>query len=330
MSTKKPAVFSGVAPSGSLHIGNYIGAIRHWVEFQDKEDNIFCVVDLHAITTPQDPRKLKEKIYEVAALYLACGINPDKSKIFVQSHNPDHAQLAWILNCVTPIGWMRRMTQFKDKSQKQKEIVSMGLFDYPVLMAADILLYQTNEVPVGEDQKQHVEITRDIARRFNSRFGEAFTIPKAVIDTTGARIMSLQNPLAKMSKSDPNPDGSIFLLDDADAVQHKIRIAVTDSGKEVKASENKPALKNLLTIYSVLGNESVEALEERYQGVGYREFKADLAEVVIEFLRPIQKKYREIWESRGYLDDVLRRGLEMVRPVSHETLARVRELVGLG
>ncbi|MBU1110772.1 tryptophan--tRNA ligase, partial [Patescibacteria group bacterium] len=322
--------FSGIAPSGNLHVGNYIGAVRNWVKTQSQKANIFCVVDLHALTVPQNPEKLRAKIREVAALYLACGIDPEQSNIFVQSHNSDHAQLAWLLDCITPMGWMRRMTQFKDKSQKQKELVSVGLFNYPVLMAADILLYQANEVPVGEDQKQHVEIARDIAEKFNSRYGEVFTLPEAVIDQASARIMSLQEPTSKMSKSDPDANGAIFLLDDLETARRKIKIAVTDSGKEIRRGKDKPALTNLLTIFSTLsGRSDINKIEEEYQGSGYKEFKQDLTEVIVEFLRPIQQKYQQIQADKTYLDEVLEKGLEAARPISGQTLRSVQEAMGL-
>lgn len=326
----KAVVFSGIAPSGNLHIGNYLGAIQHWVKRQQEKNNIFCVVDLHAITTPQDPRELREKIYEVAALYLACGIDPQHSNVFIQSHNPDHAELAWILDCYTPMGWMKRMTQFKDKSKKQKESVTVGLFNYPVLMAADILLYQTQEVPVGDDQKQHVEITRDIADRFNSRYGEILALPEAIIDTSGARIMSLQDPFNKMSKSDSNVDGAIYLLDDLDTVQRKIKSCVTDSGREIRSGEDKPALTNLLTLFSSFSGQSVSVLEKTYQGASYQDFKKDLAEVVVQFLKPIQDRYTQIRNQKDYLQSVLHQGLERVRPISSKTLQRVKDAVGLG
>ncbi|MBU0708853.1 tryptophan--tRNA ligase [Patescibacteria group bacterium] len=326
----KPVVFSGIAPSGNLHIGNYIGAIRHWVKSQDEKDNIFCVVDLHAVTVPQDPRVLKDKTREVAALYLACGIDPQKSRVFIQSHNPDHAQLAWILDCVTPMGWMQRMTQYKDKSVKQKEVITVGLFNYPVLMAADILLYQTDEVPVGDDQKQHVEITRDIAQRFNSKYGEVFTLPEAMIDMSGARIVSLQDPSAKMSKSDPDKKGSVYLLDDPETVGQKVREAVTDSGQEIQTHEEKPAISNLLSIFSALSGKEINSIEEEYQGSSYQKFKQDLSEVVVEFLKPIQRRYREIREDSTYLDNVLQQGSDSLKSVSNKTLRAVQEALGLG
>lgn len=330
MTDQRPVVFSGIKPSGNLHIGNYIGAIRHWLENQGKKENVYCIVDLHAITVPQDPQRLQDLIWEELALYLACGLDPKKNNIFVQSHNLDHAQLAWILDCFTPMGWMRRMTQYKSKSKKQKEAVSVGLFNYPVLMAADILLYQTNEVPVGDDQKQHVEVTRDIAERFNSRYGEVLTLPQAVIHQEGARIMSLREPKSKMSKSDPNAEGTLYLLDSPEDIQRKIRTAVTDSGHEIRRGNDKPALTNLLTIYAALCDKSVGELEEEYQGQGYGDFKQDLAEVVINFLRPIQARYQELCQDGGYLTKVVSQGLAEVKPRSAKTLMLVEKAVGLG
>ncbi len=330
----RKTVFSGVQPSGNLHIGNYIGAIKQWVELQNKGDKykfIFCIVDLHAITVPQDPRVLRQKNLELAALYIACGIDPKKSKIFIQSENPDHPYLAWIFDCITPFGWMKRMTQFKEKSEKQKERASVGLFNYPALMAADILLYDTDLVPVGEDQIQHIELTRDIASRFNRLYGEVFRLPKAIIDKQAARIMSLQNPLKKMSKSDENEKSRINLLDDPDTIVIKIKRAVTDSGKEIiYDSKNKPAISNLLVIYSRLSGKSIKQLEAEYQGVGYAKFKEDLAEVVVETLKPIRKKYDELMRERSYLENVLNEGREFARETSSKKIKQVKEALGLG
>lgn len=330
MATKKPVVFSGIQSSGNLHIGNYLGAIRHWVASQSEKSNFFCVVDLHAITIPQDPQVLRGKIKEVAALYLACGIDPEASTIFVQSQNPDHTCLAWILDCVASVGQLKRMTQFKEKSVQQKEGVSMGLLNYPVLMAADILLYHTNEVPVGEDQQQHVELARELARRFNSRFGDVFTVPEAKIATGGVRVKSLQDPTSKMSKSDSNSRGAVYLLDAPEVVRTKIKAAVTDSGSEIHRGSDKPAVNNLLDIYSLLAEVPITELEERYVGKSYREFKEDLAEVVVEFLEPLQERYREIVDDPTYLNDILETGLGRAKAVSGPTLRKVEEVVGLG
>lgn len=325
----KKRVFSGIQPSGNLHIGNYIGAIRQWVKHQEDRDNIFCIVDLHAITVPQDPKELRENIREFGALFFACGIDHTKSIVFAQSDNLDHANLGWILNCYAGMGQLERMTQFKDKAQKQ-EHVSVGLFDYPVLMAADILLYDTAEVPVGEDQKQHVELTRDLAERFNSKFGQpVFVIPAPVIPEHGARIMSLQDPLSKMSKSDKNPNSRIELLESLDLVVDKIKRAVTDSGSEIRMSDDKPAVSNLLQIFSEFSGKEIVELEREYAGVGYGKFKQDLAEVVVEGLKDIQERYREIREG-GKVEQYLQVGAEMAMAISSKKLELVRRVVGLG
>lgn len=321
-------VFSGIQPSGNLHIGNYIGAIKQWVKGQDNKENYFCIVDLHAITVPQEPRVLKNKIREIAGIYLASGIDVEKSVIFVQSRNSDHANLAWILNCITGMGQLERMTQYKDKSAKQ-EVVSVGLFGYPVLMASDILLYDVDEVPVGDDQKQHVELTRDLADRFNSRFGQTFKMPNPIIAQTGARIMSLQDPSSKMSKSDKNDLASIFLLDDLDLVYKKIMRAVTDSGNEVVSRVDKPAISNLLNIYSELSDRNISDIENEFVGRGYGDFKRGLADVVVEFLREFQSKYCEVVESKN-LEEVLELGMKRAKDVSRKKLAQVMSNVGLG
>ncbi|KKQ96611.1 MAG: Tryptophan-tRNA ligase [Candidatus Levybacteria bacterium GW2011_GWA1_39_11] len=323
-------IFSGVQPSGSLHIGNYIGALKQWKELQNETEAIFCIVDMHAITVPQDPQVLREKILEVAALYLACGIDPEKSHIFVQSENSDHANLAWILNCITPFGQLERMTQFKEKSQKQKEGTTAGLFDYPVLMASDILLYQTDEVPVGEDQKQHIELTRDLAEKFNKTYGEVFKLPVPRIQKETARIMSLQNPNAKMSKSDQDPAGTLNLLESADQIREKVKRAVTDSGTEIKYSQDKPAISNLLTIYSSVAARAIPQIEQEVEGKGYGDFKEKLAEELIKFLQPLQEKYKEIRENEAYLRKVLDEGRDYSVSKSGGTLKKVKELVGLG
>lgn len=326
----KKIIFSGVQPSGSLHIGNYIGALSQWKEMQKETEAIFCIVDLHAITVYQDPKILKEKILEVAALYLACGIDPKKAKIFVQSENPDHTYLAWILDCVLPFGQLQRMTQFKDKSGKQKEATTVGLFNYPALMAADILLYDTDEVPVGEDQTQHVELTRDLAEKFNKTYQEIFKLPKVKIVKERARIMSLANPLAKMSKSDKDPMGVINLLDEKDLIVEKIKKAVTDSGTEIVKREDKPAISNLLTIYESLTNTPLSELEKRYQGKTYAEFKKDLTEVVVEFLQEVQKKYSEIRKDKNGLQQVLDEGREYAVSHSLNMIGKVNVALGLG
>lgn len=331
----KKVIFSGIQPSGNLHIGNYIGAIKQWVELQNSsklEENelIFCIVDLHAITVPQDPKVLKEKIKDVARLFISCGIDPDKSKIFIQSENPDHAYLGWILNCITPLGQLERMTQFKDKSGKQAENTTAGLFDYPVLMAADILLYDTDEVPVGEDQKQHLELTRDLAEKFNRTFGETFKLPNPRILKETAKVMSLQNPTSKMSKSDVDPMGTINLLDDKDTVIDKVKRAVTDSGSDIVYREDKPAISNLLTIYSSVSGLSTNDLENKYKGVGYGQFKNDLGEAIFEFLKTVQDKYNELKADEAKLDAILDEGREFATSKSSKKIQQVKNVVGIG
>lgn len=329
----KKVIFSGIQPSGDLHIGNYIGAIEQWVKLQNTSDDmefIFCVVDLHAITVFQDPKKLKEKILDIAAIYLACGIDPKKSTIFVQSENPDHTYLSWIFNCVTPMGWLNRMTQFKDKSAKQAESTTVGLFDYPALMAADILIYDTDLVPVGEDQKQHVEITRDIAEKFNKTYGEVFKLPDVMLDREAARIMSLQNPQAKMSKSTKDPLGTINLLDDPDQIREKVKRAVTDSGTEIKFGEDKPAISNLLAIFSRLSGKSIPELEKQYEGASYAQFKNDLGETIVSSLKTIKDKYNNVRNDEAYLKQVLDEGRDSANNKTSAKLSKVKELMGLG
>lgn len=323
-------IFSGIQPSGNLHLGNYIGAIKQWVELQNENDCIFCIVDLHAITVPQDPKALREKILEVTALYIACGIDPQKAKIFIQSENPHHAELTWILNCITPFGQLERMTQFKDKGQKQQEGTTAGLFDYPVLMASDILLYNTQEVPVGQDQKQHVELTRDLAEKFNSRFGEVFVIPEPRIIKETAKVMSMQDPTSKMSKSDTNPMGAINLLDEPDIIANKIMKAVTDSGSEITYSEEKSAVSNLLGIYSAVSGSPIPELEEKYRGKGYGEFKKDLAEAVLSFIEPVQKRYQELRKNDEELNKILDEGKNETMKRSSIVLQKAKDAVGLG
>lgn len=321
-------VFSGVQPSGSLHIGNYLAAIRRFALFQEGYECFYSVVDLHAITVPQDPEKLRRSTMSTAALFVAAGLDPDKVCIFVQSENPNHAELAWILQCVATFGELQRMTQFKDKA-RGKASVSAGLFTYPVLMAADILLYDTDVVPVGEDQKQHVELTRDLAERFNKRFGETFRIPEPVIPEQGGRIMSLTEPARKMSKSDPDPDSRIELLDSPDEIVRKIRKAVTDSGREIVYDpENKPAVSNLMTIYSLLSGKSMDEIRRDYEGKGYGIFKSDLAELVVEKLRPVRERYRGLMES-GQIREILTAGARRAYEVSAAKMKEVREKVGL-
>ena len=325
----KPVVFSGVQPSGDLHIGNYLGAIRRWVERQDERDCVFCIVDLHAITVPQDPAELRRKIRELAGLYFAAGIDHRRTIVFVQSHVPAHSELAWILNCVTPMGWMRRMTQFKEKSSERKEEVSVGLFAYPALMAADILLYHANFVPVGDDQRQHVELTRDVALRFNGLYGDTFTIPEAEIGQVGARIMSLAEPSKKMSKSGP-PGGAINLLDSPDMIRQKVARAKTDALRDIVFDESREGVFNLLVLYELFSRESRREIEARFAGKGYADFKRELTDVIVEGLRPLQTCYAEITSEPGYLESILREGAERATPIANRTLSDVRARLGLG
>ncbi|MBF6592086.1 MAG: tryptophan--tRNA ligase [Ktedonobacterales bacterium] len=325
---RRERVFSGIKPSGTPTLGNYLGAIRHWVAEQDIYDNIYCVVDLHAITVPQDPAELRANTRQLAALLLACGIDPERSALFIQSHMPEHSELAWILNCVTPTGWLNRMTQFKAKAGADREAASAGLYAYPVLMAADILAYQTDAVPVGDDQRQHVELTRDIANAFNYRFGATFVEPRALIREVGARIMSLDDPAKKMSKSES--EGSyISLLDPPDAIRKKIARATTDSQRTIVFDESRPGIYNLLTIYELLSGQSREAIEAEFASKGYKEFKAALGELVVTALTPVQARYAEITENPGQLDALLARGAARVRPLAQATLRTAKARVGL-
>ena len=326
----KKRVFSGIQPTGSIHIGNYLGAIRNWAASQSEFDNIFCIVDLHAITVPQDPRVLKSNIREVAGILFAAGIDPKQSVLFVQSHVGAHAELAWILNCIIPMGWMQRMTQFKEKSQKQREQVCVGLFDYPALMAADILLYDTDFVPVGADQKQHLELTRDAAQRFNSIYGDTFKIPEPIIPKVGARIMALDDPTKKMSKSETRPGNAIYVLDSPDDIRGRVMKATTDSLREIRFDENRPGVNNLLVIYELFTGLNRHKIEERFEGKGYADLKRELAEAVIEGLRPIQSRYRELTSDPAYLDSLLAEGASKVRPIAEKTLGVVKNKVGLG
>ena len=320
-------IFSGAQPTGNLHIGNYLGALRNWVALQHEYESFYCVVNLHAITIPQDPLALAAKTKEVARIYLAAGVDPKVSTIFVQSDVQEHAELAWALNCVVRISELERMTQFKDKARKQRENVLAGLLTYPALMAADILLYQTDLVPVGHDQRQHLELTRDVASRFNRDFGETFRVPDAFIPKVGAKIMALDDPSKKMSKSDENVHGSITLMDDADTIRRKYKRAVTDSGTEVRFDESRPAITNLLTIYHLLTGKSPQEIEGHFSGKGYAHLKSELAEVTVEFLRPFQERVRAIGEEE--LHRILAEGAEKARAIARETMRAVRARMGI-
>jgi tryptophanyl-tRNA synthetase len=321
-------IFSGVQPTGNIHLGNYLGALRNWVALQREYESFFCIVNLHAITNPQSPKILAEKTRELARIYIAVGIDPEVSTIFVQSDVSEHAELTWLLNCIARMSELERMTQFKDKARKQQENVGVGLFDYPVLMAADILLYHTDLVPVGEDQKQHLELTRDIAIRFNRDYGETFRVPDAFIPKVGARIMSLADPTKKMSKSDEESEaGCVMLLDDADAVRRKFKRAVTDSGTEIRFDSTRPAINNLLTIYQLLTQKSPEEIEGHFAGKGYAQLKAELAEVTIEFLQPFQERVRGIDDDK--LDEILKAGAARAQSIASATLAQAKRNMGL-
>ncbi|HOQ27549.1 MAG: tryptophan--tRNA ligase [Armatimonadetes bacterium] len=323
----KKVVFSGIQPSGVIHIGNYLGAIQRWVRLQHETFNYFCIVDLHAITVRQDPEALRANTINLAKTYLAAGLDPQHCILFIQSHVKEHTELAWLLGTLTYMGELSRMTQFKDKSGTKGENVGVGLFTYPTLMAADILLYRTQLVPVGEDQKQHIELTRDLAIRFNNAFGETFVVPEPLIGQVGARIMSLGDPTRKMSKSDPRPAHYIALTDTPDVIRKKINRAVTDSGSEILYHEEKPALSNLLTIYHLMSGIPISELEERYRGVGYAQFKRDLADVIIEHLRPFQERYEGLDDAE--VIRILREGASRARVVAEQTVRQVKERMGI-
>ena len=309
-------------------IGNYVGALKNWVELQATHESFFMVADLHAITVPQDPADLQRRSLEFVALFLACGVDAERSTFFLQSHVPAHTQLLWVLNSVTPSGELQRMTQFKDKAGRSAAGIHAGLFDYPVLMAADILLYDADRVPVGDDQEQHMEFARRIARRFNGLYGEVFRIPESYTPRTGARMMGLQTPAAKMSKSDPNADNYVALLDPPDVVRRKIKTAVTDSGSEIRQDASKPGISNLIKLYAAVSGEGVESIQNRYAGKGYAEFKRNLAELIIDFMHPIQARYTAMAADQAMLAEVLQRGARNARERSERTLSRVYHAVG--
>lgn len=328
---KKKIIFSGIQPTGVPTLGNYIGALRNWAAMQDDYRCVYCIVDQHALTVRQDPAQFRKQILNSYALMMACGVDPEKSVYYIQSHVPAHAQLSWILSCYTQFGELSRMTQFKDKSAKHPENVNAGLFTYPVLMAADILLYQADLVPVGEDQKQHVEICRDIANRFNGIYGNVFTIPKPYIPKReqGARIMSLTDPARKMSKSDENPNGYISILDPPETILRKFKRAVTDSDGEICYREGKDGINNLLAIYSVLTGQTIAQAEEAFSGKGYGYLKEQVGSVTAETLRPIQEEYSRLTADRAYLEQCIRTGAEKAASISARTLAKVSKKIGL-
>ena len=326
---RKQRVFSGIQPTGGFTLGNYLGALKNWKKMQDEQDCLYSVVDLHALTVRNDPATLRRQIREASAMLLALGIDPEKSILFVQSHVSAHAELSWLLSCYTQFGELSRMTQFKDKSQKHPENINAGLFTYPVLMAADILLYDTDIVPVGADQKQHVELARDIANRFNGVYGDTFVVPEPVFTKVGARVMSLQDPTSKMSKSDPNENARIMLSDPSDVIVRKIKRAVTDSGSEVRRGEGKQGVENLMSIYAGVTGKTFDDIEAEFEGRGYGDFKATVAEAVAEELRPVQEEYKRILADRAYLDEVLKAGSQKASKIAYKVLSRAMKRVGL-
>lgn len=329
MDNVRKTVFSGVQPTGRITLGNYLGAIKNWRPLQDEYNCLYCVVDLHSLTVTQDPALLRKNTMDLVALYIACGIDPSKSSLFIQSHVHEHTELTWILDTIAYIGELNRMTQFKDKSRKHADNINMGLMNYPVLMASDILLYQTDLVPVGKDQMQHLELARDLAERFNNRYSPTFVVPEGLCFKVGGSIKSLQDPTAKMSKSDPNENAVITLFDDPTAIRRKFRRAVTDCGTEVCFSEDKPAISNLLTIYSLCSGESIADAEKRFAEQGYGVFKDAVADVVISVVEPIQTEQKRLVADKSYLESVLKQGAEQAERVARKTLDKVYRKVGL-
>ena len=321
-------VFSGVQPSGNLTIGNYLGAIRNFTTFPEDYKRFYCVVDLHAITVRQVPAELRRRTYETLALYIACGLDPEKNTLFVQSQVPAHAELAWMLNCYTMFGELSRMTQFKDKSAKHADNINAGLFTYPTLMAADILLYQTDIVPVGIDQKQHLELTRDIAARFNSVYGDTFTMPEPYIPETGMKIMSLAEPTQKMSKSDPNPNAVIRILDTPEEIMKKCKRAVTDSDTEVRYGEGKDGINNLMSIYRCFTDKTFDEIERQFSGRGYGDFKTAVGEAIVEGLRPVQSEFAKLMADKAYLEEVMKKGAADAAYFARRTMSKVRRKLG--
>lgn len=328
MEEKKKVILSGIQPSGDLTIGNYLGALKNWVKLQDEYECYFCIVDLHAITVKQEPKELRKKTLELLAIYVASGIDPSKNTMFIQSHVPAHSEAAWLLNCTTYIGELNRMTQFKDKSKRYGDSISAGLLNYPVLMAADILLYQADLVPVGKDQKQHLELTRDIGNRFNNLYSDTFVIPEPYIPENGAKIMDLQDPTKKMSKSSDNPNSYILMMDPKEVIRKKISRAVTDSIGEVRYSEEQPGVKNMMTILSVLTGLSYNEIEEKYKGQGYAGFKKDVAEAIILELEPIQNKVNELLGNKSYLEQIYKSGSDKANYVANKTLRKMQKKIG--
>lgn len=324
----KKSLFSGMQATGTLTLGNYLGALKNWVDLEDEYECFYCVVDLHSITVRQNPAELRKRARDLLTLYIAAGLNPEKNCIYYQSHVSAHSELAWILNCFTYMGELNRMTQFKDKSKKHADNINAGLFTYPVLMAADILLFQSDVVPVGSDQKQHLEITRDIAERFNSIYGDVFTIPEPYIGKVGARIMSLQEPSKKMSKSDENPNASIYLMDDPDTIIRKFKRAVTDSDNEIRYSEEKPGIRNLIDIYSSATGKTIPEIEKEFVSSGYGDFKLAVGEAVVSLLKPIQDKFAELSKDKAYINSIIKNNADKANYYANKTLRKVQKKVG--
>ncbi len=327
-SKEKKIAFSGVQPTGVPHLGNYLGAIKNWVKLQEEYNCLYCIVDLHAITIRRDPLTLRKEARDALILCLACGLEPDKSIVYFQSHVSAHAELAWVLNCFTYMGELSRMTQFKEKSQKNSENINAGLFTYPVLQASDVLLYQTDIVPVGEDQRQHIELCRDIAGRFNNLYGDVLKIPEAVIPKTGYKIMNLQDPTKKMSKSDDNPNSCVYLLDEPNVILNKFKRAVTDSENNVRFSKEQPGISNLLEIYSVITGKTPSECEQEFAGVGYGDFKVRVGEVVVNEFKPIKERFVELSKDKDYIDKVIKESAENASYIANKTLSRVYKKLG--
>ena len=328
--TQKKRIFSGMQPTGFLTLGNYLGAMRNWVALQDEYDCVYSVVDLHSLTVRNEAKDLRQRRLSLLAQYIACGLDPEKNILFMQSHVSAHAELCWIRSCYTYMGELSRMTQFKEKAAKQQDNINAGLFTYPILMAADILLYQTDLVPVGEDQKQHLELSRDIAERFNGIYGNVFKVPEPYIPKVGARIMSLQDPGSKMSKSDENANSYILLLDPPETIMRKFKRAVTDSEAVIRYDvKNKPGVSNLMSIYSSVTGKTLEQIENEFEGKGYGDFKTAVGEAVVETLRPIQEEYNKLMESKDYLQDLMKKGAEAAGRIAGKTLSKVYRKIGL-
>ena len=329
--TTTPArVLSGIQPTGNVHIGNYLGAIRHWAANQDRAENFFVIVDLHSITVPQDPEQLRSNIRELACILIAAGIDPQRSVLFQQSQIPAHAEIAWVLNCYIPLGWLERMTQFKDKAANGRERASTGLFTYPALMASDILLYDATHVPVGDDQRQHLELTRDVAERLNNQLGAGtVVVPEAAIPPRAARVMSLSNANSKMSKSDHDPAGTVMVLDGPDEIRRKVMRAVTDSANSIRFDPDRPGIYNLLSIYQALDGRSEESIEAEFAGQGYGQLKRSVADALIETLRPLRERFAELMAEPGQVDEILAAGIESAAPVANATRDRIYSRIGL-